>query len=260
MQVTHAEQIEGKQCTSCFMLDFPIEQPAEKLSSLLWKNTKWARRWIAEAREGPLTMQSLRFEATLNLRIPILKHFPLNHRLQGLCHPRQELCQQPVPKSSPATATINAAPDLLPLYWKKEGNFTFGASPLLKIHSSNRIRFPNVILERGSTAEGNHPEDGTMQLLGLTTHHICSLIFFPCNSTVLILKSIPKINKNINKPLVFDHEKQFHVQTHKQLFFCSTRDKQGRWSASAYKHNQHSKSLSSSAHWHPQVILLWQTS
>lgn len=203
MQVTHAEQIEGKQCTSCFMLDFPIEQPAEKLSSLLWKNTKWARRWIAEAREGPLTMQSLRFEATLNLRIPILKHFPLHRRLQGLCHPRQELCQQPVPKSSPATATINAAPDLLPLYWKKEGNFTFGASPLLKIHSSNRIRFPNVILERGSTAEGNHPEDGTMQLLGLTTHHICSLIFFPCNSTVLILKSIPKINKNINKPLVF---------------------------------------------------------
>lgn len=74
-----------------------------------------------------------------------------------------------------------------------------------------------------------------MQLLGLTTHHICSLIFFPCNSTVLILKSIPKINKNINKPLVFDHEKQFHVQTHKQLFFCSTRGKQGRWSASAYK-------------------------
>jgi len=26
----------------------------------------------------------------------------------------------------------------------------------------------------------------------LRTYHICSFIFFPCNSTVLILKSIPK--------------------------------------------------------------------
>lgn len=169
-------------------------------------------------------MQSLRFEATL--KDSSFKTLPTRSQTARILPSQPGVVLTVHPKEQPSNSSYQCSTSSLPCFLrttKKEGNFTLGASPLLKIHSSNKIRFPNVILEGESTSEGKLPEDGTMRLLGLATHHICSLIFFPCNSTVLILKSIPKINKkNINKPLVFNYKKQFQALTHKQLFFCST--------------------------------------
>lgn len=48
------------------------------------------------------------------------------------------------------------------------------------------------------------------------THHICNLIFFPLNSTVLILKSIP-IRKYILFTFIYKKKKIFRVFNKKFL-------------------------------------------
>lgn len=99
---------------------------------------------------------------------------------------------------------------------------------LLKILSTNTVTVPNVTSKKANPSPKNllkeaAQQDATAQLLGPVTHQICSLIFFPCNSTVLILKSIPKTKKERKKISIYLQKKQSHtsserLRTQEELF------------------------------------------